>query len=193
MVPTDFAEPDWNAPLDLEERLAHVPADAMNKGIVLMGPVHEVKEKTGKQIGRGEYGLFTDYPVKEMIEIILEAARLLHPDVPIREGIRRVGRGLFPRLRSSAAGRMLFALAGNNIFSAVRLVGRAHALGSCTRASASVVDEHTILVEVRNAWIFPESYQVGIYEGALPTYNKTGRVLVRTRSLSEIDLKLVLD
>jgi uncharacterized protein (TIGR02265 family) len=189
----DFGTPDWRAPLDLEDRLAAVPADAMNKGILLRGMVREVLEKTGKTVGRTEYGLFGDYPVTEMIEVIVESAALLYPDVPPREGIRRIGRGLFPRLRGSAAGRMLFAIAGHNIFSAVKLVGRAHTLASGTRATASVPDDHTILVEVRNAWIFPENYQIGVYEGALSAYDKTGAVLVRKNSMSSVDLKLSLD
>jgi uncharacterized protein (TIGR02265 family) len=187
-----FSMPDWSASLDLEERLAAVPADAMNKGILFVGPVKAVKEKTGKKVGRGDYGLFTDYPVREMIEVVLESAHLLHPDLPPREGIRHIGQAVFPRLKESAPGRMLFALAGNNIFSAVRLVGRAHALGSCTRAQATVVDDHTIVVEIRNAWVFPENYQLGIYEGALPAYGRTGTVLVRRRSLCDVDLKLTL-
>jgi uncharacterized protein (TIGR02265 family) len=187
----DFAPPDWNEPLRLEEHLAKVPADARNKGIIVSGAIARVKEQTGKTVGPASLGALADYPVRDQIRILVECADALFPGVPPREGLRRLGRGVFPHLRENAAGRLLFAVAGNNVFSAVRLIGRAYNLFTCAKAAATS-SGNEITVELRNAWIYPESYQVGVYEGALTDYHRSGEITVRRHSPCDVDLRIRL-
>ena len=44
---------------------------------------------------------------------------------------------------------------------------------------------------LRQAWDFPEAWQVGVFEGGLRAFGKKGQVRVCVRSISEVDLELV--
>ncbi len=176
-----FVVPDWQAPLELEARLAQVPPALTNKGILLQGPVQEVLAKTGRKVGR-DYAALADYPVTEHIRVMCECAALLYPGEPPRQGLRLLGRQVLPRLKANPAGRLLFSVAAGNLFGAVKLIGRAYALFTSTRATATIDGEARILVELRTAWIYPDALQVGVYEGATAEYGRacTGGVKLRS-------------
>jgi uncharacterized protein (TIGR02265 family) len=186
----DFRKPDFTLPLDLDDRLTQVPADARTKGIIFSSALKKVKAKSGASLGRGSYSTFTDYPVRELLEVLVEAVGILYPEVPPREGLRRLGQRVFTDLRESTAGTFLFSVAGRDIFGAIKLVSRAFDLFSSASGRAEAIDEHNILVELRDSWTFPEAYQVGVMEGAMQWFGAEGEVLVRPRSICDVDLKL---
>jgi hypothetical protein len=45
-----------------------------------------------------------------------------------------------------------------------------------------------VLLEYRNIWNFPESYQVGAVEGACRAFDQEPRVLMRVHSECDLDL-----
>lgn len=186
----EFELPDWNAPLDLEERLAAVPDDAQVKGLFFRSAVREAEKHGGHAPGRSSYSALASYPTKELVEVLVESAELAHPGLPARQALRRLGHMIFPAVRENPAGTFLFSVAGNNLASALRLLGRAYSLFSTSRANLVVTEEKRAVVEIRNAWTFPDCYHLGIIEGSLSTFHTQGEIRVRRLSLSDVDLEL---
>ena len=187
---SDFVVPDWSAPLDVEARLAAVPAEAKVKGLFFRTALREAEGRTGSAPGRGSYSPLSDYPVKELIEVLVECAKLAHPDVGRREGLRRLGKLIFPALRENAAGRFLFSVAGGDLVAAVKLIGRAYAMLSTARAKLVEAHPDHAVIELRNSWTFPDSYHAGVLEGALEAFHRNGQVRLRNVKMCDVDVLL---
>ena len=48
--------------------------------------------------------------------------------------------------------------------------------------------KHRAVVALRDLWNFPDSYQVGVFEGAMETFGLRGDIRVRVHSLADVDL-----
>jgi uncharacterized protein (TIGR02265 family) len=187
----DFVAPDWAAPLDLAKRLAAVPSDVQVKGLFFRTALREAKAHGNAVLGRQKYAALTNYPAAELMRVLTECAKLAYPDVPPREGLRRLGHEVFPAIKENPAGRLLFSVAGNNFAAAVKLVGRAYKLLSSARATYRDVNAHSAIIEIRDAWTFPDCYHVGIMEGAARNYRSTDTVVtIRHLSMCDIDMKI---
>ncbi len=186
----EFHPPDWRLPLALEARLAAVPADAQVKGLFFATARRVAQEHAGRAPGRESYSALINYPPQELVTVLAECAALAFPDLPPREGLRRLGHVVFPAVRENAAGTFLFSVAGNTLASAIRLIGRAYALFSTARATLVANEANRALVELRNAWTFPDSYHLGILEGAMRFYHANGEIRLANESYSGADLEL---
>ncbi len=183
----EFHEPDWDGPLDLEERLEQLSADAMTYGFAFRGAVEDLVSATGSDGGYPDYGPFARYPIRDFIRFVPDIAPKLHPGVPPREALRRMGRRQLPRIRDNTAGRMILAVAGNRLASAFKVVGRLYQLMSAAEATLVESGPHFALVQVRNIWTFPYAYQLAVYEGALEMYGHRGTVRYRQHSICDYD------
>jgi uncharacterized protein (TIGR02265 family) len=186
----DFNAPDWNQPINLAAHLEAIPDNLTNNGVVFHSLVKIAKEKNLELPRKGKYHSFSKYPVSEFVQLLVDTAQASFPDVPVRQAIRQLGWNVFPGLKESAAGRFLFSVAGSNYISAIRLIGKAFELFSCVNATAKTESDNLLFVELRNAWSFPENYQVGVFEGGLKTYGKTGEITVKKLSACDVDLRI---
>jgi uncharacterized protein (TIGR02265 family) len=190
-VPEGFGPPDWDAAIDVEGRLAGAPEDGWVRGMFFQGLVDFVRSKTGKTVGRERYLAFKTYPLREYIALLATLASAAFPDVPAREGLRRLGHRAYPNLMSSTFGRVLFSVAANDFGEALRLVGRVYRMvANPGRVLVARLEPGLALLELRHMWTFADAYQVGVFEGGMRTYRREGEVEVRVKSLSEVDLWL---
>jgi uncharacterized protein (TIGR02265 family) len=137
------------------------------------------------------YHALLSYPGRELLEVLVEAATLAFPEVPLREGLRRLGHQVFPAVKGTAAGTFLFSVAGSNVRAALGLTSRAYALfGSHARAELSAVADDTVIVELRNVWSFPDCYHVGIFEGGVSAFGGRATVAVCRHSDCDVDLRI---
>jgi uncharacterized protein (TIGR02265 family) len=187
---SDFELPNWNAPLDLEERLAAVPDDAQVKGLFFRSARRAAEAKSGRAPGRSSYSALANYPTRELVEVLAGCGELAHPDVSKREALRRLGHLVFPAVRENPAGTFLFSVAGSSLASAVRLLGRAYSLFSTSSANLAEIEEGRAVVEIRNAWTFPDCYHLGVIEGSLSSFHTEGEIRIRRLGLSDVDLEL---
>ena len=188
----EFHTIDWNAPIDVEALTRLVPANARVKGVFFHTAVKEAQEKTGRAPGRPSYGALTDYPSEELVRVLAECARLLHPDLTLKLALRTLGRRVFENLKETTAGTFLFSVAGRNVRSAFKLVNRAYKLFS-TNGTGSFVEgtDGSVTIELRNIWTFPDAYHIGIFEGAMAAYGAKADLTVRRRSACDVDLRVV--
>lgn len=186
-----FVLPDLDAPLDLEARLAQVPAAASLKGMFLQSVADEARAASGVTAGRGRWVAFKDYPISEFLKLLVECGKLTHPRASPREGIRRLGARAYPTFAESTVGRVIMSVAGSNFDLALRQAPRIYAVsGNTTTAQVTRVGDGHAIVHLRSAWDFPESWQVGVFEGAMRIFRRTGTVRVRTLSICDVDLEL---
>jgi uncharacterized protein (TIGR02265 family) len=186
----DFTTPDFQKPLDVEGMLAATPASAKVKGMYPQRLV-ELMVQRGVKAELPKYIAFKDYPMRELMQRVVEAARKLHPNSTLREGIRELGRLVFPTLQASIAGRVIFSFAGNSYESALKRVAQGYAL-SQNPGSANLVriSDGEAIVELRSVWNFPDCYQIGVHEGALAWYARKGGVELRVHSPCDVDLRI---
>lgn len=185
-----FRPPDWSEPLDLEVRLAKMPAQATVRGL-FFNDLFAQFPRTKALARRPRYLTFSNYPFAEWCEVLTEAAHVCFPGSRPREGIRQIGKRALPALAESHAGRVLLAMAGSDPLATLRISGKAFALaqsnGSCTVAS---LEPGLAIMQIRDAWDYPDAYYVGVYEGALELFGSRSDVEVRVHSLCDVDLRL---
>jgi uncharacterized protein (TIGR02265 family) len=186
----NFQPIDLSSPLNTEELLAAVPEDLTVKGIFFRSALKQAAARTGATPLRKKYLAFSEYPVSELIEVLVACAKIVHPDQHPREALRRLGQQVFPVIKDSTPGRFLFSITGNSIRSAFRVVGRAYSLLSKSEANLSVIEDNLAIVEIRNAWTFPDCYHVGVFEGAVNSFGAECQITVQNLSLSDVDLMI---
>lgn len=190
-APEGFGPPDWGAPIDVEGRLASAPEDGWVRGMFFQGLVDFARSKTGQAVGRERYLAFKTYPLREYVSLLAAVAGVAFPDLPLREGLRRLGHRAYPNLMASTFGRVLFSVAANDFSEALRLVGRVYRMiANPGRVHVAQLAPGFALLELRQMWTFADAYQVGVFEGGMRSYRREGEIEVRVQGPSEVDLRL---
>jgi uncharacterized protein (TIGR02265 family) len=193
-VEREFHLPDWDAPLDVEERLRAVPPEATVKGMFFEGPIAVALQRSGQRQGRPSYIPFKDYPITEHIQVLVACAMTGYAHVPLREGLRQLGRDALRTFLESLAGRVVFAAAGRNFDAALGLVARSFSLTGAI-GSAKVVERtrSAAVVRLERCYNLPDAYHVGVFEAAMEHFREPGEVLVRVHSVCDVDIKMALE
>jgi len=180
--------------MDLAERVRIVPPEATVKGMFMEAPISIAMARSGQRPGRREYIPFKDYPVSEHNQLLLACAMAAYPDVPIREGLRRLGRDALRTFLESLAGRVVFAAAGRNFDAALGLVARSYGITGPV-GTATVVERtpEAAVIELRQIYNFADCYHVGVFEAALDHFRQPGEILIRVRSICDVDVKMALE
>ncbi|MBN1653013.1 MAG: DUF2378 family protein [Deltaproteobacteria bacterium] len=191
-TPEGYEKPDWTAPLDIDERLAQMPDDRTTKGMILQSLVDKARETSGQTPGRGRYVAFKNYPLRELIELMPQVARLTFPGETERQAIRKLGNRTYYDIKKSKVGKVLFSLAGNDLGAILKLTSKIYSTVSQVDTKLVELASNHALFELRNVWSYPHSYHVGLFEAVMEDYSaKNGQVFYKQHSLSEVDLRLV--
>lgn len=186
-----FHAPDWSAPLDVDARLDALPSGLVVKGMFLQGLVDEARKRCGRNPGRARYTAFRDYPLREMLELMAETVELAYPDVPVREGLRRLGHPAYPTFARSTVGRVVMAMVRDDPKAALHLAPKSYRLiGNAGTAAVRDCGERCCILELRDVWTWPDAYNVGVHEGALDAWELEGEVTVRVHSPCDVDLRI---
>jgi uncharacterized protein (TIGR02265 family) len=190
-VAASFQLPDFEVPLDLETRLDEAPEDGRVKGMFFQSILEQVAAAGASYPTEQRYFGFKDYPLRDFLRILGEAAPLAHPGESPREALRRVGRQVYPTFVQSMVGKVLFGMVGDDFSAALSLAGKAYRI-SQTVGSAEVGENEAgrAIIHLRDVWAFPDAYQVGIYEGGLDVFGLEGEVRVRLLSSCDADLEV---
>jgi uncharacterized protein (TIGR02265 family) len=185
-----FALPDWKRPYNPAGMLAAVPTAASVKGM-FWTDLQKVAAAHPDLLPAKRYAAFNNYPLNDYMRGVTTVATAIHPGVNPHEAIRRIGRRGFSVISSSLAGKVLFALAGRDLVSSLGLVSEAYRRcltpGDARLASS---EPGRIVIELRQVWNHVDSYQVGVFEGALAHFGHSGSVKVRVLSHCDADYLL---
>jgi uncharacterized protein (TIGR02265 family) len=186
---SEFRLPDWSAPIDLAERLHRVPAEHTIKGMFIQWILEEARAASGSAPASDRYAPFQDYPLREWIELLVGCVPLSHPQVPVREGLRRFGQRAYAMFAASVVGQVLVGVADQGAGARIRLLPRIYRIaGRAGNVDASFPAPHRAIVHLRDVWDFPDAYHVGVCEGGLRALGVSGQVKVRMISQASADL-----
>jgi uncharacterized protein (TIGR02265 family) len=162
---------------ELEDWLSETPPEATVKGMYVETLFSMLKRRGAALPNDRRYFSFKDYPLRELMRLMVDAVEVLYPDISPREGMIALGRLALPTLMSTTIGKVIFSVAGNSWVRALNLVTKAYQV-SIRPGTASVaeVTETSARVELREIWNFGNSYQVGVFEGAMKHFGVHGRV-----------------
>jgi uncharacterized protein (TIGR02265 family) len=161
----NFVVPDWNAPLDVAEYVAGIPPSAVIKG-VFPAAVAEAARKKNVVLknARERYHPFTDVPLREYVPMLFETAVGMFPNLPPREGLRKLGRASRDAFERSMIGRILLT----NFLdfrSSLALMGKAAAIATPNaRIELREVTERRAVVSFSSVYTFVDCHHVGILE-----------------------------
>jgi uncharacterized protein (TIGR02265 family) len=188
-APTGFEHFDWEAPLDLRERLANAPDDVFVKGMFF----EQVRETIGEDAAEaidpgGRYQGFRGYPIRRWLTFLADAARISAPDRTLRAALFELGQPTYPRLKQSLIGRVIFTFTS---FEASLRVAKAAYRRTAQPVELDVhfVERRHAVLELRHVWDFAE-WHAGIFRGALEAFGLEGEILVHRHHISAFDLEL---
>ena len=187
---SDFVALDMSSPLDIDAHVALVPPGATVKGMQFQALLDECARR-GKPIAGRRYLGFRDYPGTELVELLVLTAERVWPDVPLREGLRRVGRIAYPTLRESLLGSVVFKAIGNDIPRLWSLIEKGYAL-SASSGRARVLEHRDleVIVRLEDMYSFVDAWHVGILEGGVLTYGSEPDVKIRKLSATAADFRV---
>jgi uncharacterized protein (TIGR02265 family) len=186
-----FTLPDWNAPLDTAAQISRAPESGTIKGLYFQDVIAVASAHGTVEKARPRYLPFLDYPMREYMQLLVAAANIVYPREPIRNGLRRLGRLAYPTLAETLIGRALFGVAGGDFGIILGLASRAYSIsvkpGEVTLAE---LEGRHALLRLRDLWNFPDTYQVGVFEGGLIATGLRGEVRVRVLSPCDVDFEV---
>lgn len=177
---------DFKAPLDLEARRAKLPSGGTVKGMFFRTVLADAKRRAHVELRDHPYHAFRDYRLSDWIDLLVEAAAVTYPGAPPREGLRRLGRDMYPTFVDSMLGKVIFAVAGGDLHRALALYPKIWSVIS--NHGTGVVKDISVgrcVIELRNVWDFVDSFQLGSLEGGMAFFGR--RAEVRIRVLSDCD------
>jgi len=175
---------------ELMDWISETPPEATVKGMYVEALLTLRKRRGAALPTDKRYFSFKDYPLRELMMLMVDAVAVLYPEVSPHEGMTALGRLAFPTFTSTTIGKVIFSVAGNSWVRALNLVTKAYEV-SIRPGTASVaeVTDTSARVELRDIWNFGNSYQVGVFEGAMKHFGVRGSVqAVRVGRQCDVDL-----
>lgn len=183
-----FERPNFRAGLIVDTYTTGVSPQATVKGFYCTALLKEAASFGQHLNGYGPYREFKDYPQSEAIRLIAEVARRIYPDEPVREAIRRLGWIVFPTLLSTMVGKVVFGALGDNIQAVIRMAPRGFEVSMHDGEVELInVSEHESEVRIKNCFLFPDCFLVGVIEGTFAHYGKDAQVTIRNPTPSSCE------
>jgi uncharacterized protein (TIGR02265 family) len=167
--------PSLSHGIDVERYLKACPTDESTQGTFLQGILDEVVRRTGSAppklfdgLPRDRWLPFLKYPLRELMHLVVNAARILHPKQPIAEGLRRVGWFAYPSFAATMAGRVVLFAFGEAVEDVVRSLPKAYSI--CIPEAKVLVKAHKdrhLHLELHGVHCFVDTYHRGVLEGAI--------------------------
>jgi uncharacterized protein (TIGR02265 family) len=123
--------------------------------------------------------------------LLVSTAQRVHAGETLRSGLRLMGRTSYPTFGSTLIGKTIFGGTGHDFGAVLDLASRAYAI-SLSPGTVAIADRsgHRARIELRDVWSFPESYHVGVLEGACAANGVQGEVRIRVISPCDADFEV---
>jgi uncharacterized protein (TIGR02265 family) len=171
-IPAGFVAPSSLDDVDVQAAIAQTPTEATVKGVVIQALVDLTRAHdcvpADPAFGRRWLG-FKDHSVREYMHVAALAARALHPQLSMREGLRAVGHQVFEAFMQSLSGRVLFGVLKHDVVAFMGVITRAYKLTQ-SHGRAKVIESSPThaLLEYSGLYQFLDALEVGVVEaGAL--------------------------
>lgn len=170
-----FERPADEVQVDVDAHLRSCPTAATTRGTFFQFVADLVEREHRSPAPSPTHGLsrrhwvpWNSYPLADFMRLAVDAARLLHRDRPLGEGLRRLGRMAYPSFAATMAGRVVLYAFGDDIDAMMQAVPRAYAVSlSHAVASSRRIEPRRWEVRMQNVYNFADTYHLGVIEGAL--------------------------
>jgi uncharacterized protein (TIGR02265 family) len=172
-----FIDPPWDAPLDAAAVIRAIPEDAKVRGYMTMPMIAEAKELgLSWRAPRERYLPFNLYPLREHAQIVAWHSECRFPELPLREALRKLGRGAPSALLGSTVGKVTMGSA-EGVRDILTAFVKAYEL-SLQPCSAEIVSDgrQHVVVSLASVPYFLDCHHVGAFEGALKCAGVRGAV-----------------
>jgi uncharacterized protein (TIGR02265 family) len=189
-----FADPPWNAALDVERALSAIPGDAKISGMFFAALVGGARTRNVVlPSARDRYVPFTFYPVTDLARLLVEAARRFYPDRPLRLALRSLGKAAPDAFLSSTLGKVTLG-STEGVHAAVAAMANAYELNlRPSHVSMTATGPTWAVVRLERVPYFIDSHHVGTFEGTLRFAGVKGSVRLAMRGPASADLLLIWD
>ena len=167
----EYVAPIWDAPLDAEAYVTAMPQGALIKGLYPGAVLAEAKRRNlHLELLADKYLPFLDYSLVHHNRLIVEAAAAFFPDVPLRVGLRKIGRAAVQSLLVTTFGKAVLGglTQPETVTRALIALSRSFTTTISKPAPAFEIvstGERSAILSMRDAWIFHDCQQIGIIEG----------------------------
>lgn len=189
-----FMAPPWGAVLDPAVSVAAIPEAATISGMFLAPLLMEAKRRgISLPSARERYVPFVFYPLREHARLLLETCASLYPDRPIRQALRKLGRGAPKALVATTLGKVVLGSV-EGPHDVIAAMAKAYPLNA--RPSRVTILESMrgrSVVRLEDVHYFIDSHHVGAFEGVLNFAGVKGHVLLAKRGRAAADLLLEWD
>ena len=173
---------------DFSERVEAAPSWAEIRGMFLREILRlEPRVRTPHP----DYVAFSLYPVREYMQLLLDAARMKYPDKKPADALLELGLGVYALFARSLSGIAIFSVAGSNFTRICELSSKAYSVtlkpGDAKLAKS---EPGYALVQLRDVWPFPECFHCGIWMGAMQACKVQGSIEVTRLSPSDVNLAI---
>jgi uncharacterized protein (TIGR02265 family) len=188
-LPPEFLAPNDTAPLDVEAIIAATPEDAGLRGMYYQSYLDELKKRGLPVDPKHRYAAWRLYPMRPWQRFMVETAGRLYPELPLRGALRQLGLIAYSTFASSMVGRVIFGVLGKDVERIMRVASKGYEQ-SLSRCEVDVVDvtRSHARVHLRGVHSFLESYQLGVFEGALVMCERRGDVHHRPIAPGEAEI-----
>jgi len=188
---THFAEPPWNAPLDVDACLEAMPESATISGMFLLALQREAaRESYTLPSARDRYLPFRFYPLREHAALLVETCERRFARLPLRQGLRKLGRGAPGALLTSTLGKVVLG-AAEGVAETVRAMADAYPLNAKpSRVTIREQGASRIVVRLEDVHYFLDCHHVGTFEGVLRYAGVNGTVRLHLHAPSVADMLL---
>jgi uncharacterized protein (TIGR02265 family) len=161
---------------DFEKQIADTPDSAVAKGMFFDSLQRAMEQRGAAPLSGARYVSFKDYPLKDLMRLILDGSQVLYPESKTDEALRRLGQLVFPTLMGSMVGKVMFAVAGRSFAAALPLTEKAYNISVTGDVKLRQLGPGAAILELRGVWNFPDTYQRGVLEGAMESFHARGTV-----------------
>lgn len=186
-----FVEPPWGAPLDAHAVIAAIPPTATISGMFLAPLVVEAKRRgIVLPSARERYVPFTFYPLAEHAKLLVESCERLFGDKPLRQALRKLGRGAPQALVATTLGKVVLGSV-EGVGDVIAAMVKAYPLNArpCSVTVLELDASHAI-VRLEEVHYFLDSHHVGTFEGVLRYAGVSGGVRIAARGRTAADFLL---
>lgn len=157
---------DLDDPFDPTGLLDSVPDGVTSRGM-FFEYVLDAYTRAGKPKPRRSYQGFRHYPVRDYLELMLQTAEDVAPEIPLARTLHDIGFVVYPNLAASMVGKAIFAVAGRDYLKVVRLAAKAYEMAT-SRGDVQLHEsrEGFVHAELRGVYDYLP-YTVGIWSGGM--------------------------
>jgi uncharacterized protein (TIGR02265 family) len=192
MTQTEHHAPRFDRTLNVEDHIRLLAPKAACKGLFFNDPIARLRRAKPDHVLLSQDGIasrrylpFFDYPYADLMRILAGTAGAVYPELPLGEGLRRLGRTGYEALLESQVGKVIFGIFGRNFESVVKTGARGWAVSiNFGKVDVEVVGPNHVRYHFENLPGFLETYQVGIVEGAMNVCGVRGEIGVHLKDLA---------